>query len=192
MGWARRSLSSEAARSRGVLLEGIADTVIGATSPDHRAIMKISKSVRGVYLRGGYRRLRDSALDVALWDLKGKIVGGIGECDSSAAPGERVPVIASTHAFNPSLDFEIERHGAYVLCTTASRASRSAWASAARPDSVEFDGTCVRGGAREGIERDPFHYGSRPEPPREQSPTRSDGHKHSISRLTSIEEPLEP
>jgi L-alanine-DL-glutamate epimerase-like enolase superfamily enzyme len=67
--------------------------------------------------RGGIAHFALSAIDIALWDLKGKLTGQslvqmIGKSDST--PQMRIPVLASTHAFHGDLDREIERHAAYV------------------------------------------------------------------------------
>jgi L-alanine-DL-glutamate epimerase-like enolase superfamily enzyme len=105
----------EASKSAAVLLEGIADTVIGRDVLDHGAIMNdLEKRSWWYTYGGGIGAFVTSALDVALWDLKGKTMGRSVSDLIGGARRETLPVIASTHAFNPSLDFEIERHGAYV------------------------------------------------------------------------------
>src|SRR5260370_32909206 len=55
-----------------------------------------------------------SAIDIALWDLKGKLLGLPLVKLLGGASRERLPVIASTHAFLPSIEQEAERHGRYV------------------------------------------------------------------------------
>jgi L-alanine-DL-glutamate epimerase-like enolase superfamily enzyme len=55
-----------------------------------------------------------SAIDIALWDLKGKLLGQPLVQLLGGAVRDRLPVIASTHAFRPSLEEEAERHGRYV------------------------------------------------------------------------------
>jgi L-alanine-DL-glutamate epimerase-like enolase superfamily enzyme len=67
--------------------------------------------------RGGIAHFALSAIDIALWDLRGKLTGQsllqmIGNGDS--LPQGRIPVLASTHAFHRDLDLEIERHARYV------------------------------------------------------------------------------
>jgi L-alanine-DL-glutamate epimerase-like enolase superfamily enzyme len=75
----------------------------------------MSKSARGgTTYGGGIGAFVTSALDVALWDLKGKTLGRSVSELIGGARRPTLPVISSSHAFNPSLDFEIERHGAYV------------------------------------------------------------------------------
>ena len=63
---------------------------------------------------GGIGAFVLSALDIALWDLRGKVLGVPVSTLLGGALRHELPVIASTHAFNASLDFEVERHGAYV------------------------------------------------------------------------------
>jgi L-alanine-DL-glutamate epimerase-like enolase superfamily enzyme len=105
----------EASKSAAVLLEGIADTVVGRDVLDHGAIMAdLEKRSWWYTYGGGIGAFVTSALDVALWDLKGKTLGRSVSDLIGGARRATLPVISSSHAFNPSLDFEIERHGAYV------------------------------------------------------------------------------
>jgi L-alanine-DL-glutamate epimerase-like enolase superfamily enzyme len=105
----------EASKSAAVLLEGIADTVIGRGVLDHGAIMAdVEKRSWWYAYGGGIGAFVTSALDVALWDLKGKTLGRSVSDLIGGAGRSTLPVISSSHAFNASLDFEIERHGAYV------------------------------------------------------------------------------
>ena len=105
----------EASRAAAVLLEGLAEFVIGRDPLDHHVILDALERRSWWYnYGGGIGAFVTSAIDVALWDLKGKILGrSVSDLIGGALRNE-LPVIASTHAFNPSLDFEIERHGAYV------------------------------------------------------------------------------
>ncbi len=64
--------------------------------------------------KGGIASFARSAIDIALWDLKGKLLGQPLVNLLGGAHRELLPVIASTHAFNPSLEYEVERHGRYV------------------------------------------------------------------------------
>jgi L-alanine-DL-glutamate epimerase-like enolase superfamily enzyme len=63
---------------------------------------------------GGIASFAISAIDVALWDVKGKVLGQPVSALIGGQVRARLPAIASTHAFNASLDYEIERHGRYV------------------------------------------------------------------------------
>jgi L-alanine-DL-glutamate epimerase-like enolase superfamily enzyme len=105
----------EASRSAAVLMEGISDTLIGRDPLDHHAILSDLQRRSWWYsYGGGIGAFVVSALDIALWDLRGKILGVPVSTLLGGALRTELPVIASTHAFNASLDFEVERHGAYV------------------------------------------------------------------------------
>jgi L-alanine-DL-glutamate epimerase-like enolase superfamily enzyme len=63
---------------------------------------------------GGIASFVLSAIDVALWDVRGKQLGcSVSELIGGAVRRE-LPTIAATHAFVGDLDAEIERHGCYV------------------------------------------------------------------------------
>ncbi|MBX3098105.1 MAG: mandelate racemase/muconate lactonizing enzyme family protein [Salinibacterium sp.] len=64
--------------------------------------------------RGGIFSFALSAIDIALWDLKGRISGLSLAHLLGGARVDTLPTIASTHAFDPSLEVEAERHGRYV------------------------------------------------------------------------------
>jgi len=64
--------------------------------------------------RGGIYFFAVSAVDIALWDLKGKLTGVSLVDMLGGARVDSLPAIASTHAFNADLSFEAERHGRYV------------------------------------------------------------------------------
>jgi L-alanine-DL-glutamate epimerase-like enolase superfamily enzyme len=105
----------EASRSAAVLLEGLSDTLIGRDPLDHQSIFSdLDRRSWWYTYGGGIGAFVLSALDIALWDLRGKILGQPVSVLLGGALRPELPVIASTHAFNPSLDFEMERHGAYV------------------------------------------------------------------------------
>jgi L-alanine-DL-glutamate epimerase-like enolase superfamily enzyme len=63
---------------------------------------------------GGPASFALSAIDIALWDLKGKLLGQPLVNLLGGAHRSRLPAIASTHAFNESIEYEAERHGRYV------------------------------------------------------------------------------
>ncbi len=106
---------SEASRSAAVLLEGLSAVLIGRDPLEHAAILtELNKRSWWYTYGGGIGAFVLSALDIALWDLRGKILGVSVSDLLGGALRRELPVIASTHAFNASLDFEVERHGAYV------------------------------------------------------------------------------
>jgi L-alanine-DL-glutamate epimerase-like enolase superfamily enzyme len=105
----------EASRSAAVLLEGLSDILIGRDPLDHHALLvDLEKRSWWYAYGGGIAGFVVSAIDVALWDLRGKILDTAVSELLGGALRKELPVISSSHAFNASLEFEIERHGAYV------------------------------------------------------------------------------
>ena len=105
----------EAARAAEKIVEGISELVIGRDPVDTDAIWRSIKAHTWWYgYEGGIASNALSAIDIALWDLKGKILGQPVVKLLGGPVRERIPVIASTHAFLPSLEQEAERHGAYI------------------------------------------------------------------------------
>jgi L-alanine-DL-glutamate epimerase-like enolase superfamily enzyme len=97
------------------LIEEMADLVVGRDPIENVDIWRKIKAQTWWYgYRGGPAAFALSAIDVALWDLKGKLLGQPLVNLVGGAHRERLPVIASTHAFNPSIEYEAERHGRYV------------------------------------------------------------------------------
>ena len=106
---------AESTLATAVLIDGLADMLKGR---DPLAINQIWEDLvkRSWWYgyEGGIASFAMSAIDVALWDLKGKLLGQPVSVLIGGALRQTLPVIASTHAFDPSLDAEIERHGRYV------------------------------------------------------------------------------
>jgi L-alanine-DL-glutamate epimerase-like enolase superfamily enzyme len=100
------------------IINGLVDDLIGKDPTQNIGIWRdIRKQTWWYSYRGGLAHFALSAIDIALWDLKGKIIGQsliqmIGKRDST--PDTRLPVLASTHVFNSSLDFEVERHARFI------------------------------------------------------------------------------
>ena len=97
------------------LVEEMADLVIGRDPMENVDIWrKIDAHTWWYGHKGGIASFALSAIDIALWDLKGKLLGQPLVNLLGGPDRERLPVIASTHAFNSSLEYEAERHGRYV------------------------------------------------------------------------------
>lgn len=100
------------------IIKALTDDLIGKDPTQNLGIWRdIRKQTWWYSYRGGLAHFALSAIDIALWDLKGKIISQsllqmIGARDSS--PDIRLPVLASTHVFNKSLDFEVARHAKFV------------------------------------------------------------------------------
>lgn len=105
----------EVARPIEMLIDGLAPQIVGCDPLDNVAIWrKLRQHTWWYSYRGGMAAFAISAIDIALWDLKGKLLGQPLVQLLGGAVRERLPVIASTHAFRPSLEEEAERHGKYV------------------------------------------------------------------------------
>lgn len=97
------------------LVEGMADLVVGSDPMENIATWRKIKATTWWYAyRGGPAAFALSAIDIALWDLKGKLLGQPLVNLLGGAHRDRLPALASTHAFNPSIEYEAERHGRYV------------------------------------------------------------------------------
>ena len=100
------------------IIEDLADVIIGKDPLHNLGIWRDIRKLTWWYTyRGGLGHFALSAIDIALWDLRGKITGQsliemIGKRDSQEVT--EIPVLASTHVFNANLDVEVERHARYV------------------------------------------------------------------------------
>jgi len=101
-----------------VLVNGMAEALIGSDPLNNVAIWH-RLYAQGWWhgYRGGLFNFALSAVDIALWDLRGKVSGQ----SLSTMIGRRpdlhdagIPVLASTHVFNADLEAEVERHARYV------------------------------------------------------------------------------
>ncbi len=105
----------ESTRATERLVEGMAELVVGTDPMENVATWRKIKATTWWYaFRGGPAAFALSAIDIALWDLKGKLLGQPLVNLLGGAHRERLPALASTHAFNPSIEYEAERHGRYV------------------------------------------------------------------------------
>ena len=97
------------------IVSDLAELVVGRDPMENVDIWRKIKAQTWWYAhRGGPAAFALSAIDVALWDLKGKLLGQPLVNLLGGAHRDKLPVIASTHAFLPSLDAEVERHAGYV------------------------------------------------------------------------------
>jgi L-alanine-DL-glutamate epimerase-like enolase superfamily enzyme len=106
---------AESTRSTAVLIDGLADILVGRDPLRINEIWdELTRRTWWYGYEGGIASFAISAIDVALWDVKGKILGQPVSTLIGGQVRDRLPAIASTHAFHASLDYEIERHGRYV------------------------------------------------------------------------------
>jgi L-alanine-DL-glutamate epimerase-like enolase superfamily enzyme len=105
-------------RATAALIAALADELIGKDPLQNVEIWRdIRRQTWWYSYRGGITHFALSAIDIALWDLRGKLSGQSLSAMISPgadAPDRRIPVLASTHAFHADLEREIERHAAYV------------------------------------------------------------------------------
>jgi L-alanine-DL-glutamate epimerase-like enolase superfamily enzyme len=119
VGWGE-AITQFAASTRAAqeIVSGLTEDLIGKNPLDNQGIWHdIQRQIWWYSYRGGSAHFALSAIDIALWDLKGKITGQslsqmIGA--RSAKIPSRIPVLASTHAFDANLDVEVRRHARYV------------------------------------------------------------------------------
>lgn len=114
-GWGEAvTMWPEATRGTAALIEGMAPLVVGRDPVETRDLWRSLRAHTWWYGPQGLASFARSAIDMALWDLAGKALGRSVTALLGGAHHERVPVIASTHAFGPDLQGEADRHGAYV------------------------------------------------------------------------------
>jgi len=105
----------EATLATTVLLAELQTMVVGSDPMQNVATWRRIKQATWWYgYRGGPAAFALSAIDIALWDLKGKLLDQPLINLIGGAHREQVPALASTHAFDASLEYEAERHGRYV------------------------------------------------------------------------------
>ncbi len=107
-------------RATVALITALAEDLLGKDPLNNIGIWHdIRKQTWWYSYRGGIAHFALSAIDIALWDLKGKLTGQslaqmIGQREATTSAQARIPVLASTHAFRADLALEVERHGRYV------------------------------------------------------------------------------
>jgi L-alanine-DL-glutamate epimerase-like enolase superfamily enzyme len=105
----------ESTRATERIVEGMAEKVVGRDAMENVDIWRSIKASTWWYgYLGGPASFALSCIDIALWDLKGKLLGQPLVNLLGGAHRSHLPVIASTHAFNASIEYEAERHGRYV------------------------------------------------------------------------------
>lgn len=115
-GWGEAiTMFPAASRATVTLIEGMNDLLIGR-DPLANGVLWRDLVEDGWWFghRGGLYSFALSAVDIALWDLKGRILGVSLVDLLGGARRDTLPAIASTHAFDSDLQLEAERHGRYV------------------------------------------------------------------------------
>lgn len=115
VGWGEAiTMWAEACHATEVMIDGLSDLLIGRDPLDQQVISWQVAERAWWFGPEGIASFARSAIDIALWDLRGKVSGQSLVQMLGGAVTDRIPVLASTHAFDPSLEVEAERHGAYV------------------------------------------------------------------------------
>jgi L-alanine-DL-glutamate epimerase-like enolase superfamily enzyme len=117
VGWGEAVTSwPDVCRATEAMIEGIgAELVVGRDPLDNVDIWRRCRQRAWWYGgRGGISSFALSAIDIALWDLKGKLLGVPLLQLLGGAHHERLPAIASTHPNAASLEAEADRHARYV------------------------------------------------------------------------------
>lgn len=115
VGWGEAcALWPEAARATAALVEGMADLVVGADPAQLGSTWRSLREHCWWYGNGGIASFAIAAIDIALWDLRGKAEGRSllellgGPCR------ERLPAIATGHATIADLDALVEETASWV------------------------------------------------------------------------------
>jgi L-alanine-DL-glutamate epimerase-like enolase superfamily enzyme len=105
----------ESTRATAHIVEAMGEALVGANPMENVALWrKLHQQSWWYGYEGGPASFAISAIDIALWDLKGKLLGQPLINLLGGAFRERLPAIASTHAFDESLEREADKHGRYV------------------------------------------------------------------------------
>jgi L-alanine-DL-glutamate epimerase-like enolase superfamily enzyme len=97
------------------VIEGMAENLIGKDPLHNEALWRQCKDQAWWYgYGGGIAAYAVSAIDIALWDLKGRLLGVPVVQLLGGAHHESLPAIASTHPRAESLEQEADRHARYV------------------------------------------------------------------------------
>src|SRR5438445_6298181 len=93
----------EASRATRAIIDGMAQLLVGQDPIRTDSLWRTLKQHAWWYGNGGIASFAIAALDIALWDLKGKALG-VSVLDLLGGPvHERLPAIASAHAFRPNI-----------------------------------------------------------------------------------------
>ncbi len=100
----------EASRATQAIIEGMATLLIGRDPLDNEALWRSLKERAWWYgYRGGIASYAIAALDLALWDIKGKALG-VPVVQLLGGPvHDRLPAIASCHAHHPQIPPMVEQ-----------------------------------------------------------------------------------
>jgi L-alanine-DL-glutamate epimerase-like enolase superfamily enzyme len=105
----------EASRATKAIVEGMAERVVGRDPVENLAIWESLKDQAWWYgYGGGIASYAIAAIDIALWDLKGKILGASVLDLLGGAVHETLPAIASSHAHHEQIGRMVEEAQEWV------------------------------------------------------------------------------
>ncbi len=115
VGWGEgAAFWEEAARATATLIDALAEVVVGMDPLQTETIWRKLRSHSWWYGNGGVASMAVSAIDIAVWDLKGKALG-TRVLDLLGGPTkEQLPAIASGHASHADLGALAEEAAAWV------------------------------------------------------------------------------
>ena len=115
VGWGEAiTMWPEACRATEIMISAMSDLLIGRDPLDNGAIIKEIAARSWWYGPEGIASFARSAIDIALWDLRGKVSGQSLITMLGGEVQSKIPVIASTHAFSENLDDEVKKHAKYI------------------------------------------------------------------------------
>jgi len=117
VGWGEAVTSwPDACRATEAVIEGVGhELVVGRDPLDNVDIWRSCKRRAWWYgNHGGISSFALSAIDIALWDLKGKLLGVSVTQLLGGAHHERLPAVASTHPRLARLEEEADKHAGYI------------------------------------------------------------------------------
>jgi L-alanine-DL-glutamate epimerase-like enolase superfamily enzyme len=117
VGWGEAVTSwPDACRATEAMIDGIgSELVVGRDPLDNVDVWRACRRRAWWYgNRGGISSFALSAIDIALWDLKGRLLDVPVTQLLGGTHHDRLPAIASTHPRLASLEAEADRHAAYI------------------------------------------------------------------------------
>ncbi len=117
VGWGEAVTSwPDACRATEAMIDGIgAELLVGQDPLDNVELWRRCRHRAWWYgNRGGISSFALAAIDIALWDLKGRLLGVPVTQLLGGAHHDRLPAIASTHPRAADLEAEADRHASYV------------------------------------------------------------------------------
>jgi L-alanine-DL-glutamate epimerase-like enolase superfamily enzyme len=115
VGWGEAiTMWPAACRATDAMVAGLGETLIGRDPRDNVQLWRELREQTWWHGPQGAAAFARSAIDIALWDLRGKLTDQSLVAMLGGAAHASLPVIAATHPVDASLEVEVERHARYV------------------------------------------------------------------------------